>query len=61
MEKQSANPTGIFFIFHGKRKKEGGSAPSSDLPCKGASPLDPFICTVFFNLTMLFLEDTVVP
>ncbi|KJU85809.1 hypothetical protein MBAV_001998 [Candidatus Magnetobacterium bavaricum] len=35
------------FIFHGKRKKEGGSAPSSDLPCKGTSPLDP-------HFTMLF-------
>ncbi len=33
----------ILFILHGKRKKEGGSAPSSDLPCKGASPLDPIL------------------
>ncbi|KJU84064.1 hypothetical protein MBAV_003740 [Candidatus Magnetobacterium bavaricum] len=44
----------IFFIFHGKRKKEGGSAPSSDLPCKGASPLDP-ILQCFFKRIPVYL------
>ncbi|KJU86200.1 Nucleotidyltransferase domain protein [Candidatus Magnetobacterium bavaricum] len=38
---------GILFIFHGKRKKEGGSAPSSDLPRKGTSPLDPILLCFF--------------
>ncbi|KJU86768.1 hypothetical protein MBAV_001042 [Candidatus Magnetobacterium bavaricum] len=34
-----------------KDKKEGGSAPSSDLPCKGASPLDPIIAMVLHNIS----------
>ncbi len=42
-----------------KEKKEGGSAPSSDLPRKGTSPLDPIILNpnvlnIYAPLFMIF-------
>ncbi|KJU86724.1 hypothetical protein MBAV_001080 [Candidatus Magnetobacterium bavaricum] len=36
-----------------KRKKGGGSAPPSDPPCKGTSPLNPFILVIVTSALLL--------